>query len=189
MMAIEEKTGLDILRTRGTPIEMIGSALAAGDLHTANATFRTTILEYLYEKIAEFGDCKVTFINSRQLKPRGDATGIHVDNAAAININTLRVPQHEACTFVPTYLIKSSTVREGISDHIQSTVMAVLECVSGDLYGEIDSAIMFAKKQCGAGKIEVQIVVDLFEFVLQATERYVMAQAEVPVLAFWTAEN
>ena len=100
----QETTGIDVLRTRGTPIELIGSYLAAGDRRMANTAFRTAVLEYVYEKLAACERCKVRFV--------------HADTLVGKPI----------CT------VESGVISEPILDHITATVMAVLEGVSANVF-------------------------------------------------------
>jgi hypothetical protein len=161
MMTIEDCTGLEILRTRGTPVELIGSALAAGDIALANAAFRTVVLEYIYEKVDEYGsDCNVVFVHSHKLSENAEL-----------------------------HTIKSGTAHATISDHIQSTVMSVIEHVSGDIYTEIEDILTKTQEQHTGSPLTVGIVVDQFEFDLQANERYVKATATIPVQVYWTPAN
>jgi hypothetical protein len=190
---IRKATGIDILRLRGTPIEMIGSAIAAGDWDTANATFRTSILEYVYEKIAAYEECDVRFRNSRDLERVGEALGLRIssdDPLATIGLT----PEHDTASIGKgghAWLCKveSGEIAEKIDDHITATVMKVIEVLTGNIIGEISGPISTARERLGRGMIEVHIIVDLFEFDLQGTEKEIKAHANVPMIAFWSGRN
>lgn len=56
----KQPTVIDRLRTRGTPLELIGSYIVAEDYEGANAAFRTCVLETLYERIRDLIPGQVT---------------------------------------------------------------------------------------------------------------------------------
>lgn len=63
---IRKFTGLDVLRMRGTPTELIYSALLARDTELAQDACRTTVLEYLYEKLIDrWPETYVKFVSSK----------------------------------------------------------------------------------------------------------------------------
>ena len=133
-LVFEPTTGIDILRTRGTPIELIGSYLAAGDKKMAGATFRTSVLEYLYEKLITYEKCKVRFVHSELSK-----------NIAFV------------CN------VESGVVSEPILDHITATVMAVLECVSANLLCAINDQMSIIKHPQGTLHVDILVDLFEFE--------------------------
>jgi hypothetical protein len=174
---------------------MIGSALAAGDTETAHATFRTTILEYVYEKIAEYGDADIRFVNSRDLHRVGEQLGKYYDTdqgcCLALDIATgVTLSSSGPRIFAPVSMIDSGDVRQDINDHIQTTVMAVVEYISGNVYAEVYDALKKMRNKPGkSGRLTFNIVVDLFEFDLSTNGKTVTARARIPILCYWVGAN
>jgi hypothetical protein len=56
------QTTIDKLRIRGTPIELIHSYFLADQLAEANAAFRTSLLENIYERLDLIEDLEVAFL-------------------------------------------------------------------------------------------------------------------------------
>lgn len=56
------QTTIDKLRVRGTPIELIHSYFLADQLAEANAAFRTSLLENIYERLDLIDDLEVMFL-------------------------------------------------------------------------------------------------------------------------------
>lgn len=90
----QKATGLDLLRMRGTPIELIYSALLAKDDELTQSACRTTVLEYLYETLVErWPGTRVSFVNDKAVpatseQPRvihaGANRRIHDDGTATV---------------------------------------------------------------------------------------------------------
>lgn len=66
------QTTIDKLRVRGTPIELIHSYFLADQLAEANAAFRTSLLENIYERLDLIEDLEVAFLNKEVVD--GDIT-------------------------------------------------------------------------------------------------------------------
>lgn len=178
-------TGLDILRSRGTPIELIGSYILAGDWDAARAAFRTSILEYVYEKIATFTNAHVQFINSKNsaiIKHAGTIVTIGLTAEHDTHVH------HGSCT--PSLcMVKSGDVSEGIHDHITATVMAIIEVITGNIIAEITTPLDKALTQHRNGTLEIRIIVNLFEYGLTADAKEITAYANVPMIAYWLGQN
>jgi len=186
-------TGIDILRMRGTPIELIGSALAAGDTKTARAAFRTSILEYVYEKIESYCGAQVFFMSSQDLHRKEEQLGLIVESDGPFSVIGL-TPEHDTipCTgagIAKVCKVESGELRVKIDDHITATVMEIVEKLTGNIIAEITAPLDKVTEQRGGGIIEVRIVVDLFEFDLKADEKEVIAHVNVPMVAFWAGRN
>ena len=202
----DKNTGLDLLRLRGTPIELIGSAIIAKDWKTAHAAFRTSVLEYIYEKIAALADCRVQFVNSQALqrhqeKENKDQLGLTIEGDSPFGIIGLTTAHYSKTyksneagpgrLFAPLCKVESGVLEETIGDSVQATVLGIIENISGNIFSEISMPLSKVRGQyCGPGKlsvvgIHVRIVVDLFEFELTGNEKYIKVHANVPMLAFW----
>jgi hypothetical protein len=108
-LVFQPTTGIDILCTRGTPVELIGDYLTVGNTKMAGMTFRTAVLEYFYEKLTACPRNEVRFAHS----------------------TTIKDPTHARS-------VESGVIAEPILDHITATVMAVLEHVTTRLLYSID---------------------------------------------------
>jgi hypothetical protein len=181
------RTGLDVLRMRGTPIEMIHSTLVAGDIETANAMFHTTILEYVYEKIfaAYMGD-DVAFINSRQLIRQGeDQVGIVVDGPGC---GIPFTPEFDAIPFqekgfVPICGIDGGNIHLIITDHGNAAVMTLVEDISESIFNAVKEGISKAgikKETC----IHFRIGTDLSDTHIKSDGNSIDARANIALLAF-----
>jgi hypothetical protein len=186
---IRKATGIDILRMRGTPIELIGSCIAADDMKTAGAAFRTSILEYVYEKIEAYCGANVFFMNSRDLHRKEEQLGLIVESDGPFSVIGL-TPAHDTVPCTGTGIAKvckveSGELEETIDDHITASVMAIIEKLTGNIIAEITPPLNKVMEQRGDGIIEVRLVVDLFEYELRANAKRVTAHVNVPMVAFW----
>jgi hypothetical protein len=182
-------TGLDILRMRGTPIEMIYSTLMADDIENATAMFRTSILEYIFEKIAHFG-WGVSFINSKQLHRRGEQLGfvIDIDKDATGKVIAL-TPEHDTLPFQGSGIAKLCNIESGryktapIGDDGNTTVMGTIETLSGNVFSEVSQGISNAN--LGEGVIPIiHIVVDLCAITIEAKDGIIEADIRIPMVAY-----
>ena len=183
-------TGIDILRMRGTPIELIGSAIAAEDWDTARAAFRTSILEYVYEKIETFCNAHVTFINSRDLHRKEEQLGLIIEADDQFVVIGL-TPEHDTLPcrgagIAKLCKVESGEIREKIDDHITASVMAIIEMLTGNIIAEITSPLDKGVERYGTGRIHVRIPVDLFNFELKVVSPEIVAHINVPMVAFWS---
>lgn len=186
-------TGIDILRMRGTPIELIGSCIAAEDWKTAHAAFRTSILEYVYEKIAAYEDCGVCFRNSRDLERVGEQLGLLLDSDGSFATIGL-TPEHDTVMHdvkghAWVCKVESGEMVEKIDDHVTATMMKIIEVLTGNIIGEISGPISAAREKFGKGLVEVHLIVDLFDFKLTITPENITAHIHVPMVAFWAGKN
>lgn len=190
---VRKATGLDILRLRGTPIEMIYSALAAGDIEGANAMFRTSVLEYVYEKIVTVG-WAASFINSRNLQRSDeDKLGkvIEGNNIMAIGLT----PEFDSVigtnkVFAPVCKVESGQrLLQSIDDSGIASVMGVIENISDTISAEISQGISNAKLN-EYSIPQINLVVDLSRInVAREGETGIKAEASIPALAYATIAN
>jgi hypothetical protein len=191
--ASRKATGIDILRMRGTPIELIGSAIAAEDWETARAAFRTSILEYVYEKVETYCNAHVSFMNSKDLHRKEEQLGLIVEGDGPFSVIGL-TPQHDTipcagAAVAKVCKVESGEIREPIDDHITASVMAIIEKLTGNIIAEITPPLDKVVAQRGEGLIEVRVIVDLFEFDLKADAKEIIAHVNVPMVAFWAGQN
>lgn len=151
-----EPTGLDILRTRGTPVELIGSALHAGDTKTTNKAFRTTVLEYLYEKLKTIHE-PVRFVRGDEPKKGGTSISL---------------------------VIQSKEVNLSIQDDMNASVMSIVEQITDDLRDQVMmqwSAVTVEAPTYG-GIQALDIEVDTYDHTLERTGDKLTARVSVPIL-------
>lgn len=133
-----KKTVLDKLRTRGTPLELIGSYLLAAQQSSADAAFRTCVLETLYEQLEqEFKPAIVTFKNSNDLHTDLHTTGAWIESGGNL-IVAITAPEHtkpvkagdidsgmshkqEPRVFVP-HMKSATSQREAITDSVNASI-------------------------------------------------------------------
>jgi hypothetical protein len=73
------QTTIDKLKMRGTPIELIHSYYLADQLADANAAFRTSLLENIYERLALIDDLEVAFMHKDGLDGEPESVNFGVD--------------------------------------------------------------------------------------------------------------
>lgn len=108
------KTTIDKLRLRGTPIELIHSYFLADQLAEANAAFRTSLLENIYERLDLIEDLEVAFL-PRNVATKNGKDDVHdacfelettyTDNAMTAVIRLIE----ELSTLVEEYLTEKMT--------------------------------------------------------------------------------
>lgn len=190
-------TGLDILRQRGTPIELIHSTLVADDLTTATHVFRTVVLEYVYEKIANlYPDSDVRFINSSQLHRQGDSNtpedqvGLMVSGPGRgiAFTPTFDATPFEDHGFIPVCAISGGRVHRDISDHGHTATMSLLETLTDNIVENVKNGVSNANIEKGT-RISFYICVDLSVFSLKSSYTGIDAEASIALLAYTPYTN
>jgi hypothetical protein len=185
---IRKATGLDILRMRGTPIDMIHSAVAAGDNELANAMFRTCILEYVYEKIqAIWPEDVVKFIHSKALARKDEQLGLEVEGPCR---SIPLTPAFDAIAFgnhglVPVCSIDGGRIHLIIHDDGDAAVMQIIE----DLSERIADNIRDGMANAGVKKstqVFFNLVVDISTVNIKIDETGIDAEASIPIVAYHT---
>jgi hypothetical protein len=192
---LQKAAGLDYLRELGTPIELVHSALVADDAKVANDMFRTSILEYFYEKIqATYPNDTVRFICSRSLHREDEKLGVLVDGAGqgiAFTPEFDNVP-FDYRGFVPLCTLDGGHIHQVTTDSGNAAVLAIIETLTDYMFEDVLTAVDDATDQLGAGRsarITFHIAVDLGHFSISREKDGFSARASVPVAAYFTPMN
>jgi hypothetical protein len=178
-----EKQGtlIDKLRTRGTPIELIASYLHAEDEKQALAAFHSSVLEYVYEKLAEDLNAKVGFITRGQLTCDHDDHPDTPDTPPTCddlylpvlvepdrtNIGIALEPAHdniiskESTLPVPVGRLRSGAIAGYICDDYNASVITLIDAVTTSIVKQITTQIEKARHIVPEGTLKIFIVPEM----------------------------
>lgn len=140
------ETTIDTLRVRGTPIELIHSYFLADKLADANAAFRTSLLENIYERLALIDDLAVAFKPLESIKgdPISDefkAEANFTDDAQAALIRLIE----ELSTQVDAFLSEKMTSTTRAIYIIPDDCETKLQWLDGNLFkAEVDLSFVLS---------------------------------------------
>lgn len=129
----QKATALDKLRMRGTPLELIGSCLVAGDPEQAQAAFRSCVLEHVYERLAEkyHATCKFEGRAALSTNPNNDAlTRDHVGHGVPFTEAEEAVADE---TTAPVTKVELQERVTAVTDDVQATVLRTIEEMAQDV--------------------------------------------------------
>jgi hypothetical protein len=187
----DRTTGLDRLRSIGTPIDLVYTALLAEDFKLATALFRTAVLEYLYAKIEDAWKYDtINFIHSRHMHRKDEKVGIIVEGPVR---SIPLTPEFDAVlcngiqkAFIPAYSIDAGQKRARVADDGNAAVLHLIEDVTSTMRKIIRKSLVHEgiEMQC-----TFEIVVDLSTFSIKREGDEIVAEASVPVIAYTTYAN
>lgn len=191
-------TGLDMLRMRGAPVEMIYSALVAEEYDVADSMVRTVILEYLHDTVSsQYPDVTIRFLPS---------TALHAtepDNADEEYLFLrLEEPQQPLSlgtipTDAPPPPVDASDARlaflEELEVQVQKSITddgnaAVLTCVE-ELLRDVLSTVNDATKNLVKQHVTLNIVPSLSEAAVTVENAEVSMSVSLASVIYTTPQN
>lgn len=134
-------TVLDRLRTRGTPLELIESYLLAGNEEAAQQAFRSSVLEHVYERLAEAYNATCWF---------DDASKCEVQNGTQQLVRPLRSTSEGEKRYAPVIEVHLENNVSLIADSPQATILATIERLGADVIQNV--ALPLAQQRAKPGR-------------------------------------
>lgn len=145
----KKPTVFDKLRTRGTPLELIGSYILAGYGETARTILQSCVLEAIYERLTEKYHAKCFFEN--ETDSINKINSINKDDIHAIILKT----NHYGIAFndkekkfiekypntAPITSIHFKEQERKITDNLQTTILSIMENILQDVEQTVNKAI------------------------------------------------
>lgn len=163
----KEPTALDRLRTRGTPLELIGSCLVAGNPEMAQQAFRTCVLEHVYERLAEKYNATCVFEGWSALttlkdtdvfvRPIENATGIFLDRDDDAKV-AVTVDEN---VNAPVTTVEFTERLTPVTDSIQATIIGAIAAMTDDVEKVVEEPLGRTLARLGDGHITFGIILDL----------------------------
>lgn len=189
-------TALDRLRTRGTPLELIGSCLVAGDPEMAQQAFRSCVLEHVYERLAEkyHATCKfegrpaLTLAHTEPevlVRPIEHATGIFLtkddDDKVSVTVDENKN--------APVAKVEFEERVTAITDDTQATVLSVIEQMTQDVEKVVEEPVGLTLARLGDGHVTFGIIPDLSSVKLAYDEAAQQIHTSGRLVLYATHEN
>ena len=176
----KQGTMIDRLRTRGTPIELIASYLIAHEEEQALAAFHSSVLEYVYEKLAEDLNANVRFVTRNSLSrdknetpvaedhhPVDDYFYVQVIEPRTTNIGIALEPAHdniiskEGTLAAPVGTIVSEKFTGYICDDYNASVVALIDAVTSSIVKQVTTQIEKARRIVPEGELKIFIIPEM----------------------------
>jgi hypothetical protein len=166
----KQGTMIDRLRTRGTPIELIASYLIAHEEEQALSAFHSSVLEYVYEKLAEDLNAKVGFITRGSLEftpDTEDAYCVQIIEPRTTNIGIALEPAHdnvirkEGTLAAPVGTIVSEKFTGHICDDYNASVITLIDAVTTSIVKQITTQVVKARRIVSEGALKIFIVPEM----------------------------
>jgi len=167
----KQGTMIDRLRTRGTPIELIASYLLAGEEEQALAAFHSSVLEYVYEKLAEDLNANVQFITRGSLEFEPETENAHYAQIIAprtSNIGIALEPTQDNIFHlegnrlaVPMGTIVSEAFTGYICDDYNASVITLIDAVTSSIVKQITTQIEKARRIVCEGTLKIFIIPEM----------------------------
>jgi hypothetical protein len=183
---------IDRLRARGTPIELISSYILAEKWEDAQAAFRCSVLELIYERLIENFEADVQFLPSTNLhrQVENDTLCMIIDkepdqkllilglDGAHDNIHS--EPDTPRAS-LPLASINATPVKVDISDDINASIVGMVDRIATDICNVCLRSIKPATEIGGIeGKTHLYIIPDLSRVDLVANK----AEATIAICGF-----
>lgn len=193
---LKKATVIDKLRMRGTPLELIGSYLVAETLEDANAAYRTSVLETIFEHLKTTFDATVSFLASSALAKEGEHLGyllsrikegdlVSIALCSAHDDRVGEFSKPDDTLFVPMAKLEVPEVTIPILDAMQAAVIHSIMAITENVEKLIRPHVERAKGKFGAGEVTFIIVPDKSGAKIHRPhEKQIHGSAHIGIMAF-----
>lgn len=167
-------TALDKLRTRGTPLELISSCLVAGDPEMARQAFRTSVLEHVYERLAEKYNATLLFEGKGVLSAMKEGEQVLVREIdATIGIAFTETSEKVVnATTAPVVKVESGERVSQVADSLQATIIGAIEAITQSVENFVETPVKRTLDRLGDGHLTFGIIPDLSAVVLDTDDKH-----------------
>lgn len=192
MLREDDDGTIDQLRTRGTPIELIGSYLLADQSQDANAAYRTSILEALYERLR-----KLPAVSTETKFLTDKALHLQPDDTLCYDLNELKemgevmplglTPEsvNTPIDGAPLFILDSGDHINLITDDVQTSVLYTLQNITEWYLDRCSKTMERVLHAQGMGTFTFIIVPNRSTTELSITEGKVHGRALLAILGYF----
>lgn len=159
----KKPTVFDKLRTRGTPLELIGSYISAGYRERARQILESCILEALYERLVEKYSATCIFQNQEDLtlednvyvatlKTDQQGVALDVQDEEFVKNNPQKAPAE-----ILNFKEQTGTV----TDSVQTTILTLIESVIQLIEQSVDAALTTYNTLSDANELMFALIPDM----------------------------
>lgn len=192
MLQEEDDGTIDQLRTRGTPIELIGSYLLADQPQDANAAYRTSILEALYERLRRLPavSTETKFLTDKALHLHSEDKLFYSldevkEGVQIIALGLVPESNDSISAHVPLYILDSGAHFNRITDDVQMSVLCTLQSIVDGYLNQCSKTMERVLRAHGAGIFTFIIIPNRTITELSMTDQSVHGQALLAILGYF----
>jgi len=192
MLHEDDDGTIDQLRMRGTPIELIGSYLLADQPTDANAAYRTSILEALYERLRKLPavSTETKFLTDKVLQAQPPnklfyALGEVKEGVQIVALGLAPESSDSISAHVPMYILDSGAHFNRVTDDVQMSVLCTLQGIVNGYLDQCNKAMERVLHAHGAGIFTFILVPNRTITSLSMTDRSVHGQALLAILGYF----